>query len=121
MRRILLSMRVDLIILDVVMPGDDGLTLCRLVRSTSQVPIIMLTALGGDVDRIVGIDLGADDYLSKPFSPRELLARIRVVLRRSAQPARDPVSSRVQAYSFGEWRLDVVSRTCCMRMARRSR
>ncbi len=74
--------RVDLIVLDLMLPGEDGLSICREVRTRSQVPIIMLTARGEDVDRIVGLELGADDYLAKPFNPRELLVRIKAVLRR---------------------------------------
>src|SRR5450631_2322831 len=75
--------RPDLVVLDVMLPGDDGLTLCRDVRARSQIPIIMLTARGEETDRIVGLEMGADDYLAKPFSPRELLARIKVILRRT--------------------------------------
>src|SRR5208283_2626010 len=73
----------DLIVLDLMLPGEDGLTLCRELRRHSQVPIIMLTARGEDVDRIVGLEVGADDYLAKPFNPRELLVRIKAILRRS--------------------------------------
>ncbi len=76
----------DAVLLDVMMPGMDGLTVCRRIRETSQVPILMLTARGDEADRVVGLELGADDYIPKPFSPRELLARLRAVLRR-AQPA----------------------------------
>ena len=72
----------DLIILDLMLPGKDGVTLCREVRSSSNIPIIMLTALGEEIDRIIGLEVGADDYLAKPFNPRELLARIKSVLRR---------------------------------------
>ena len=75
---------VDLVILDLMQPGDDGLTLCRMLRARSAIPIIMLTARGDDTDRIVGLEMGADDYLPKPFNPRELLARIKAILRRSA-------------------------------------
>jgi two-component system OmpR family response regulator len=110
-RRALRETRVDLMILDVMMPGETGLDLCRAIRVTSHVPIIMLTALGDDVDCIVGIDAGADDYVSKPFSPRELLARIRTVLRRSAHAPSDPQHSEVCGYRFGSWRLDVMTRT----------
>ncbi len=74
----------DLLILDVMLPGEDGLSLCRKVRAESQMPIIMLTARDEDVDRIFGLEMGADDYLAKPFNPRELLARINAVLRRQA-------------------------------------
>jgi len=84
MRRILERSHVDLLVLDLMLPGEDGLSLCRELRSRSQMPIIMLTARGEDVDRIVGLELGADDYVAKPFNPRELLGRIKAVLRRSA-------------------------------------
>ena len=75
----------DLIVLDLMLPGEDGFSICRRVRAGSQVPIIVLTARGEDIDRIVGLELGADDYLAKPFNPRELLARIRAILRRSVE------------------------------------
>ena len=74
---------IDLVILDIMLPGASGFELCRDVRATSSTPIIMLTAKGADTDRIVGLEMGADDYVSKPFNPRELLARIKAVLRRS--------------------------------------
>jgi DNA-binding response OmpR family regulator len=79
----------DLVVLDVMLPGTDGLELCRWIRSTSELPVIMLTARGEEADRIVGLELGADDYVTKPFSPRELAARVRSVLRR-ASPAEGP-------------------------------
>src|SRR3954466_2403455 len=82
MVRTLTDHRVDLVILDVMLRGEDGLSLCRKLRAESQIPIIMLTARGEDVDRILGLEMGADDYLAKPFNPRELLARINAVLRR---------------------------------------
>ncbi|SHH37517.1 Response regulator receiver domain-containing protein [Bradyrhizobium erythrophlei] len=81
MSRLMTDHRVDLLILDVMLPGEDGLSLCRKVSAESQTPIIMLTARGEDVDRILGLEMGADDYLAKPFNPRELLARINAVLR----------------------------------------
>lgn len=84
MREALAAAAIDLIILDLMLPGTSGLELCRELRARSSVPIIMLTAKGEDTDRIVGLELGADDYLPKPFNPRELLARIRAVLRRAA-------------------------------------
>ena len=84
MRETLAAAKIDLIILDLMLPGVSGLDLCRELRATSSVPIIMLTAKGEDTDRIVGLELGADDYLPKPFNPRELLARVRAVLRRAA-------------------------------------
>jgi len=76
------ALRPDLVILDIMLPGMDGFEVCREIRSFSQVPILMLTARGEDTDRIVGLEMGADDYLPKPFNPRELLARIRAILRR---------------------------------------
>jgi two-component system OmpR family response regulator len=111
LRRTLEHTHVDLIVLDLMLPGDDGLTLCREIRTRSQVPIIMLTALGEDIDRIVGMEVGADDYLPKPFNPRELLVRIRAVLRRAVHAPRDPLPHEVKAYCFAGWRLDVTSRT----------
>lgn len=111
MRRALEHAHVDLIVLDLMMPGEDGLSLCRDVRSRSQVPIIMLTALGEEVDRIVGLEVGADDYMAKPFNPRELLVRIRAVLRRTAHAPRDPLPAEVRGYRFAGWRLDTTSRT----------
>jgi two-component system OmpR family response regulator len=111
MRRVLGRARVDLIVLDVMLPGDDGLTLCRELRASSQVPIIMLTARNEDVDRILGLELGADDYVPKPFKPRELLARITAVLRRTAHVVREPLASDVAGYRFAGWRLDTTARS----------
>jgi two-component system, OmpR family, response regulator len=111
MRRVLGGTHVDLIVLDVMMPGDDGLKLCRELRAKSQTPIIMLTARGEDVDRIVGLELGADDYVPKPFNPRELLGRIGAVLRRTAHAPRDPMPSAVAGYRFAGWRLDITARS----------
>src|SRR6201994_4566621 len=111
MARAMADHRVDLLILDVMLPGEDGLSLCRKVRAESQVPIIMLTARGEDVDRIVGLEMGADDYLAKPFNPRELLARIRAVLRRAAHAPRDPSPESVRSFAFGNWKLDTTTRT----------
>ena len=100
--------RIDLIILDLMLPGDDGLTLCRNLRARSELPVIMLTARGDDTDRIVGLEMGADDYLPKPFNPRELLARIKVVLRRARSlPAE---VSEAQRFQFAGWTLDVNAR-----------
>lgn len=99
---------VDLIILDLMLPGDDGLVLCRNLRARSQIPIIMLTARGDDTDRIVGLEMGADDYLAKPFNPRELLARIKGVLRRSRNTAGD--AGEVRYFHFAGWSLDVAGR-----------
>jgi two-component system, OmpR family, response regulator len=111
MRRVLERSHVDLLVLDLMLPGEDGLSLCRELRGRTQLPIIMLTARGEDVDRIVGLELGADDYVAKPFNPRELLGRIKAVLRRSAHAPRDPSPDTVRAFRFGGWRLDTITRT----------
>jgi DNA-binding response OmpR family regulator len=91
----------NLVVLDLMLPGTDGLALCRWIRSKSQLPVIMLTARGEEADRIVGLELGADDYVTKPFSPRELVARVRSVLRRAASDG-----SPSKPVSFGELELD---------------
>jgi two-component system OmpR family response regulator len=111
MRRVMERSHVDLLVLDLMLPGEDGLTLARELRGRSQVPIIMLTARGEEVDRIIGLELGADDYVAKPFNPRELLGRIRAILRRTAHTPRDPSPESVRGFSFGGWRLDTVTRT----------
>ena len=85
----------DLVVLDVMLPGMDGLSLCRWIRARSELPVILLTARGEEADRIVGLELGADDYVTKPFSPRELAARVRTVMRRSAPPAHSAARLRV--------------------------
>ena len=85
MRKVLADGRIDLILLDLMLPGEDGLSLCRALRAESSIPIIMLTAKGDEVDRVIGLEMGADDYLPKPFGSRELIARIRAVLRRSQE------------------------------------
>lgn len=97
----------DLIILDWMLPGVSGLEVCRELRKTSTVPIIMLTAKGDDIDRIIGLEVGADDYLTKPFNPRELLARIHAVLRRVRQGGQ-PVEAR--SFHFADWQLDTLKR-----------
>lgn len=96
-----------LLIVDIMLPGDDGFTICRDVRRISDIPIIMLTASADETDRILGLELGADDYLGKPFNPRELLARIKAVLRRT-RATLDPEHARLVA--FGNWQLDRVTR-----------
>jgi two-component system OmpR family response regulator len=106
MARAMTDHRVDLLILDVMLPGEDGLSLCRKVRAQSQTPIIMLTARGDDVDRILGLEMGADDYLPKPFNPRELLARIRAVLRRQAAASIASAMGGASVLCFLGWRLD---------------
>jgi len=98
--------RIDLIVLDLMLPGEDGLSLCQRLRARSHVPIIMLTAKADDVDRILGLEMGADDYLSKPFNPRELLARIRAVLRRASIAALHPMAERVRVLTFEGWQID---------------
>jgi DNA-binding response OmpR family regulator len=95
----------DLVVLDVMLPGTDGLELCRWIRARSELPVIMLTARGEEADRIVGLELGADDYVTKPFSPRELAARVRSVLRRSA-----PASPRTERITFGDVELERTTR-----------
>ena len=100
----------DLIILDVMLPGEDGISLCRALRARSDVPIIMLTARGEDTDRIVGLEVGADDYLPKPFNPRELLARVKSVLRRAKSLPANLRRDEVRAFRFAGWTLDVATR-----------
>src|SRR5829696_9226355 len=104
-RELLERESLDLVVLDLMLPGTDGLSLCRWIRSRSQLPVIMLTARGEETDRIVGLELGADDYVTKPFSPRELAARVRTVLRRSA-PA-DAAGARL---AFEDLELDASTR-----------
>jgi two-component system OmpR family response regulator len=109
----------DLIVLDMMLPGEDGISICRRLQSSQQIPILMLSAAGEDTDRIIGLEVGADDYLSKPFNPRELLARIRAILRRS-QPSDDPASSEQatpvtnitnsQRLFFENWSLNLSTR-----------
>jgi two-component system OmpR family response regulator len=106
MVRAMTDHRVDLLILDVMLPGEDGLSLCRKVRAESQTPIIMLTARGEDIDRILGLEMGADDYLAKPFNPRELLARINAVLRRQAAVQTVGATDGATALTFLGWRID---------------
>lgn len=101
---------IDLVVLDVMLPGQDGLTLCRDLRARSDVPVIMLTARGEDTDRIIGLEMGADDYLSKPFNPRELLARVKVILRRARGSARPDPGNRSRYLCFSDWRLDLTTR-----------
>ena len=106
--------RYDLIVLDLMMPGEDGLSICRRLRADGAIPIVMLTALGEETDRIVGLEMGADDYLPKPFNPRELLARIKAVLRRSAaaasSAAAQPAAPSGRRLSFEGWSLDLARR-----------
>ncbi|MBU2146235.1 MAG: response regulator [Alphaproteobacteria bacterium] len=101
----------DLIVLDVMMPGEDGLSVCRRLRAQGGIPILMLTALGDETDRIVGLEVGADDYLPKPFNPRELLARIKSILRRSNRPKVAGGSFAGHKLAFDRWVLDTDRRT----------
>ena len=103
---------IDLIVLDLMLPGEDGLSLCRKLRADSKIPVIMLTAMGEETDRIVGLEMGADDYVAKPFNPRELLARIKAVLRRveDGQVAAQPDADRANSLIFAGWRLDLQRR-----------
>lgn len=107
LRRRLERDAIDLIVLDVMMPGEDGISLCRELRASSDTPIIFLTAMSEDTDRIVGLEVGADDYLAKPFNPRELLARIRAVLRRARAPSGAPAPPLGRIARVGHWRLDL--------------
>ena len=100
----------DLIVLDLMLPGDDGLTLCRTLRGKSDVPIVMLTARGDETDRIVGLEMGADDYVPKPFSARELLARIKVILRRTRTLPPNMKQGDEQLLRFAGWTLDTARR-----------
>lgn len=107
MQRHLKKQPVDLVILDLMMPGDDGLTLARRLREQGDQAIIMLSARGDEVDKIVGLEVGADDYLAKPFNPRELLARVRAVLRR--RQAAPPAGGREEMIRFGPFELNLYS------------
>jgi len=102
--------RTDLIILDLMLPGEDGLSLARRLRAEFSTPIIMLTARGEELDRIIGLEVGADDYMAKPFNPRELLARIRAVLRRSGATNENPTAVADASSSFGDFTLDSAQR-----------
>lgn len=110
MDRAMAASSVDLLLLDIMLPREDGLSLCRRVRASGNLPVIMLTARGSEIDRVVGLEMGADDYLSKPFSTNELVARIRALLRRSQYVPPDPHSRRRSVLTFADWRLDLVAR-----------
>jgi two-component system OmpR family response regulator len=107
--RVLSISKIDLVILDVGLPGEDGLSICRRLRNQSAVPIIMVTARAAETDRIVGLEIGADDYLPKPFSPRELVARVRAVLRR-ATAQNDNTRQPPKTLQFEGWKLDMARR-----------
>lgn len=104
-RRAWPSGHYQLVILDLMLPGETGLDIARWLRTLSDVPIVMLTAMGDETDRIIGLELGADDYLPKPFNPRELLARIRAVLRRTSERGQRPADA-TRGFRFAGWRLE---------------
>ena len=104
-RRVLAASKIDLIVLDVMMPGEDGLAFCRQLRQGGTLPVVFISALTDEVDRILGIEMGGDDYLPKPFSPRALLARIKAVLRRAGQGAAT-VPRTGRRWRFGDWTLN---------------
>ncbi|MEO1043730.1 MAG: response regulator [Pseudomonadota bacterium] len=108
--KLLADRRIDLIVLDLMMPGEDGRAYFHRIRKDSMIPIIMLTALGDDIDRIIGLEMGADDYLAKPFQPRELVARIKSVLRRAPWSTSDDSRSPTERYDFDGYTLDVDQR-----------
>jgi two-component system OmpR family response regulator len=101
---------VDLVVLDVMLPGIDGFEILKRLREISKVPVLMLTARGEDIDRIVGLELGADDYLAKPFNPRELLARVHSVLRRARTLPEDVTPEQARRFQFSGWNLDTLTR-----------
>jgi two-component system OmpR family response regulator len=106
-RKELKTSAIDLVVLDIMMPGEDGLSLCRHLRETTDIPVILLTAMVEDTDRVVGLEIGADDYVTKPFNPRELLARIRAVLRRSQSVPRPREAMEGERLKFGGLVLDM--------------
>lgn len=104
-RQALAAHSFQAIILDIMMPGEDGLSLCRHISSTLNIPILMLTAMNEDMDTIIGLEVGADDYITKPFNPRELLARLRAVLRRNGKQTRQS-EDEPMVYRFDDWQFD---------------
>lgn len=110
MDRVLRLRPVDLVVLDVMLPGEDGLSICRRLRAKDDIAILMLTAVSGDVDRIIGLEMGADDYVTKPFVLRELVARIKALLRRARFAARSEARRVPRVLRFDGWRVDPVRR-----------
>ena len=106
MKKVLSSSVIDLVVLDLMMPGEDGLTLCRDLRAQNNLPVIMLTAMAEDTDRVIGLEMGADDYLTKPFNPRELLARIKAVLRRANSLPQQRGTLSGDRLAFDRWIID---------------
>jgi two-component system OmpR family response regulator len=109
-RRAFINGHFQLVVLDLMMPGEDGLELARCLRGESNVPINMLTAMAEETDRIIGLELGADDYVTKPFNPRELLARIRAVLRRTGESEDKGHEGAIRTYKFSGWLLETARR-----------
>lgn len=110
MKRAMQDSAIDLVVLDIMMPGEDGLSLCRTLRAGSDTPVILLTAMAEETDRVIGLEIGADDYLTKPFNPRELLARIKAVLRRSHSLPPQREKPEESLLTFDRWRLNAVQR-----------
>jgi two-component system OmpR family response regulator len=110
LQRVLAAQRVDLVVLDVMLAGEDGLAICKRLSSQGEIPIILLTGRSDEVDRIIGLEIGADDYVVKPFNPRELLARMRNVLRRWDLAPRGVQANATRRYHFSDWTLDVGAR-----------
>ncbi|CAL1240357.1 response regulator [Candidatus Methylocalor cossyra] len=110
MREVLAGSGIDLIVLDLMLPGDDGLSLCRDLRARSDVPVLILSARGDSIDRVLGLEMGADDYLAKPFEPRELLARIRTILRRTRTLPNRGCADAARRWRFAGWTLDGTTR-----------
>ncbi|NIA70023.1 response regulator [Pelagibius litoralis] len=109
-RRVMKTAAIDLLVLDIMMPGEDGLALCRDLRANSEIPIILVTAMTEETDRVIGLEIGADDYVTKPFNPRELLARIKAVLRRSTAVPRPRDGLAHHRLRFDRWILDAERR-----------
>ncbi|MEZ5933085.1 MAG: response regulator [Alphaproteobacteria bacterium] len=110
MRRVLKQHRIDLVVLDLMLPGEDGLTICRQLRASSQLPILMLTAKSEEFDRVLGLEMGADDYLAKPFGTRELVARIKAILRRANSLPPERRAAEKSSWRFDRWTLDLAAR-----------
>lgn len=113
LRQAIKAQAFDLIILDIMMPGEDGLTLCRFLRETTNTPIILLTAVSEETDKIIGLEMGADDYITKPFNPRELLARVKAILRRSQSLPLQREPKAGITYSFDGWEFNSTTRQLC--------
>ena len=110
MRKALNDWKIDLVVLDIMLPGEDGFALCKEIRQDSKIPIIMLTAVKEEYDRILGLELGADDYLTKPFNPRELMARIKAILRRVDESSELSTDRNFSKATFANWTLDINAR-----------